>query len=260
MGSSTEIAWTDSTFNPWWGCTRVDPACLHCYAEAFDHRYGGSHWGPNAPRRTFSEKHWAEPRKWDHEAAKAGTRRRVFCASMADWADVAAPVGSVGRLFDLIRQTQSLDWLLLTKRSERIAELLPADWGDGWSNVWLGVTVGDQAGTRRLDDLSQIPAVVRFCSMEPLLEPVRLSDAALRSLDWVIVGGESGGRARPMELDWARQLRDQAKNAGGAFFMKQIGGPPGLKRDQMQDFPADLQIRDFPVPRHVIAPWKTSAV
>ncbi|MCI0671755.1 MAG: phage Gp37/Gp68 family protein, partial [Myxococcaceae bacterium] len=176
MGAETEISWTHSTFNPWWGCTRVSPGCDHCYAESFDRRVGGAHWGKGVPRRTFGDKHWGEPLKWNAAAAKAGERRRVFCASMADVFDAEAPDGALERLWALIRATPALDWLLLTKRPGRIRHSLPADWGDGYPNVWLGTTVEDQErAEQRIPVLLDVPARVHFLSCEPLLGPVDVS-------------------------------------------------------------------------------------
>jgi protein gp37 len=243
LGAETRIAWCDSTFNTWWGCTRCDPACLHCYAEILDKRTGGAHWGPKAARRFFGDKHWNEPRKWDRAAAKDGVRRRVFCASMADWCDALAPRDARLRLFALIRDTPNLDWLLLTKRAEQIRGCLPADWGKGYDNVWLGVTVADMAGRWRLDYLGQIPAPVHFVSCEPLLEDLDLrpwlgvrgagavpAEVAREAVDWIIVGGESGAGARAMDEDWVRSLRDQAVESGAGFFYKQRVEGNGLRK------------------------------
>ena len=146
MGVETKIQWAHHTFNPWWGCEKISPECKNCYAAAWAKRTGFGHtWGPNATYRTFGDRYWSQPRKWNRDAARAGERRRVFCASMADVFDARAPEGVQAQLFDLIRETRNLDWLLLTKRPERIASSLPPDWGiSGWSNVWLGTTVGCQ--------------------------------------------------------------------------------------------------------------------
>lgn len=145
MGKETGIGWTRHTFNPWWGCKKVSAGCKFCYAESIDKVYGGGqHWGIGAPRREFGDKHWNEPRRWNKQAVKDGVRRRVFCASMADVFDPEAPAGALERLWQLIRETPQLDWLLLTKRPERIASSLPADWGKGWHNVWLGTSVENQ--------------------------------------------------------------------------------------------------------------------
>lgn len=262
MGKDSSIEWCHHTFNPWWGCTKVSAGCDHCYAETFDKRVGGAHWGQDAPRRTFGDKHWAEPLQWQTAALQAGERRRVFCASMADVFDAEAPVGLLDRLWALIRATPHLDWLLLTKRHGRIARSLPADWGTtGYPNVWLGVSVEDQAAAdTRIPVLLRIPARVRFLSCEPLLGPVDLSrfhigwsecvncgkgwdpnedyplgsdrscnecDGAIaivgHHLHWIICGGESGPRSRPMHPDWARGLRDQCTAAGVAYLFKQWG-------------------------------------
>lgn len=235
MGEATSIEWTHHSFSPWWGCTKVSPGCSACYAEAFDKRIGGNHWGPGVERRTFGEKHWNEPKRWNAKAAKLGERHRVFCSSMADVFEAEAPAGQLDRLWPLIRETPHLDWLLLTKRPERIGASLPADWGQGYANVWLGTSVEDQTrAEERIPHLLGVPAVVRFLSMEPLLERVTLNPwlltehgrrliGALPGISWVIVGGESGPRARPMHPDWARSLRDQCVSAGVPFLFKQHG-------------------------------------
>ena len=165
------INWCDNTFNGWEGCTRVSPGCDHCYAETRDGRHltePVSHWGKGAPRRVMSDVKWREPLSWNRDAAGADTRPRVFCASLADWADSEAPTGQRERLWALIRETPNLDWLLLTKRAGNIRRMLPPDWGTGYPNVWLGVTVENrQHGLPRLDALRSIPAAVRFASIEP---------------------------------------------------------------------------------------------
>lgn len=234
MGKSTTIEWTDHTFNPWWGCTKVSPACDHCYAEAWDKRTGGSHWGAHAQRRTFGERHWAEPLRWNSAAAAAGTRRRVFCASMADVFDNAAPEGARDRLWQIILATKHLDWQLLTKRPQNIRKMLPANWGDGYENVWLGTTVENQEeGDRRIPCLLSVPANVRFLSCEPLLGRIALrTDWVQGKLHWIIAGGESGPKARPSNPEWFRALRDQCVAAGVAFHFKQWGNwSPGNGRE-----------------------------
>jgi protein gp37 len=231
MGAETEIAWTDHTFNPWWGCQRVSPGCEHCYAETFSKRVGLKVWGPTTERRRFGEKHWSEPLKWDKAAERAGTRARVFCASMADvFEDRRDLDDERKRLFELIDETPSLDWQLLTKRPENMRRLAPIDWSGGWpENVWAGTTVEDQ---RRADErvpwLLEVPAVVRFLSCEPLLEHTHLCDYAwdVEQIDWVIVGGESGPGARPCNVDWIRSLVNQCLDAKTAVFVKQLGARP----------------------------------
>jgi protein gp37 len=272
MGAETGIAWTNHTFNPWWGCTKVSPGCDHCYAETFDKRLGGSHWGKDAPRRVFGDKHWNEPLRWNAAAQKAGAPALVFCASMADWCDVDAPPGAVERLHGLWRTTPWLRWQMLTKRPSRIAANLPADWGAGYPNVWLGTTVEDRRhGLPRIQSLRETPTQLRFLSIEPLLEDLGVAfHLELAGIDWVIVGGESGHHARPFHLAWARSIHWQCAGAGVAFFMKQLGaqpaissseaagarrrGMPGAWRlalasrsgDDQSEWPEDLRVQQFP--------------
>lgn len=238
MGQNTHIQWSDHTFNPWWGCTRVSPGCQHCYAAVWAQRFGYG-WGPLAEHRTFGAKHWNEPVKWNRRAGQHGVRERVFCGSMCDvFENHPTANGLRGRLFNLIAGTPHLDWLLLTKRPENIS--LSNEWLQQHRNVWLGVTAEDQQrADERIPLLLQHGAAVRFVSVEPMLGAVDLSkwlnpDGAkqLRRwlfpefdrslLDWVICGGESGPRARPMDLDWVRALRDQCVAAGVPFFFKQM--------------------------------------
>jgi len=248
MGAASNIAWTDSTFNPWWGCQRVSEGCQHCYAESFAKRTGHKVWGPEEPRRFFGDKHWAEPRQWNREAVLSGTRRRVFCASMADVfedrRDLDAPRE---RLFALIMETPSLDWLLLTKRPQNVMRLVPEDWRHRFpSSVWMGTTAENQErADERIPVLLQIPAVVRFVSAEPLLGPLSigrylpdqehreyLAQSIPAGLDlydrqpfvsWVIVGGESGAGARPCALEWVQGVVDECRSAQVATFVKQLG-------------------------------------
>lgn len=249
-------------FNPWWGCSRVSPACQHCYAETFAHRYGHDIWGKDSERRFFGDKHWNEPLRWNRKAEADGVRRRVFCASMADVFEARADLDEHrARLWELIAATPWLDWLLLTKRPASVHVLAPARWfvepGNllceacggsaslplgttcneheprmtGWpANVWIGTTVEDQQrADERLPLLRSIPAPVRFLSCEPLLGPL---DLDLTGISWVIVGGESGPGARPMDPEWVRTLREQCVSAdtrgtegmpAPAFLFKQWG-------------------------------------
>ncbi len=227
MGEQTNISWTDHTFNPWWGCWKISDECTHCYAEAFDHRLNGGHWGRTEPRRFFGDAHWNEPRRWNRAAEKAGARQRVFAGSMCDWAE-RHPLAEVNarmddaraRLFALIEETSWLDWLLLTKRPENFATMLPwvsktctwckppgsgvdtcetggrcvscggsgrSDADEPWPNVWLGVTSGVRSSLDRVAILRRTPAVVRFVSCEPLLERIAREDWD-RALDPASVG------------------------------------------------------------------------
>jgi protein gp37 len=226
MSNNSKIEWTHHTFNPWVGCTKVSPACKNCYAEKRVTQLRFAEWGDAAVRRITSNDNWQEPLKWNRKAQRLGVRHRVFCASWADVfedrRDLDAPRA---RLWDLIAATPHLDWLLLTKRIDRVRDLVP--WGDSWPhNVWLGTTVEDRRrAVERIPHLLSLPAVVRFLSVEPLLEAIDLSpwlDGPAR-LDWVIAGGESGSGARCYDPEWFRLLRDQCFGAGIPFFFKQWG-------------------------------------
>ena len=255
MGETTGIAWCDHTFNPWWGCEKVSPACDHCYAESTSNRYGFKIWGQDSERRFFGERHWNEPLKWNAAAEKAGVRRRVFCASMADVMEDRRDLdGQRIRLRTLIRQTSSLDWLLLTKRPENFSKPEFAQFDI--QNIWGMTTVESEDYLWRADQLLSAPFALRGLSMEPLLgrvniEPYICPDhrdgtaAELPKIHWVIVGAESGSGARPMQDDWARNIRDRCQEAGVAFFMKQMLVDGKLTKD-VTKFPADLQIQQFP--------------
>ncbi|NJL04486.1 MAG: phage Gp37/Gp68 family protein [Chloroflexaceae bacterium] len=225
MAEFSPIEWTDHTFNPWWGCTKVSAGCTNCYAETWALRYGGNLWGKHAPRRMFGEQHWQQPLRWNRQALAQGRRFRVFCASMADVFEDHPDVASARqRLWDVIRATPNLDWLLLTKRPEHILAMLPAAWRMRLpDNIWIMTSVENQEqAERRIPLLLAVPAAVRALSVEPLLSPVDLSQW-LDALDWVIVGGESGQKARPLDPAWVRTIRDQCVGAGVPFFFKQWG-------------------------------------
>ena len=278
----SKIEWTDHTFNPWEGCTKVSPGCANCYAETRNARWAGGkapNWGKGAPRRRTSASLWKQPLKWNRESTERAEeakrncgnyyvmergwlpyrRPRVFCASLADWLDDEVPIEWLADLLELIRLTPNLDWLLLTKRPENwrrrlgevdvyLAHTLPngsssfpgdrldwiREWYDGHfpENIWIGTTVEDQTrAEERIPAVHKIPAKVRFLSCEPLLGPVDLLDLFFNKdrfgisfgIDWVIVGGESGLKARPMHSKWAQSLRDQCQSARVPFFFKQWG-------------------------------------
>lgn len=228
MGQDSKIEWTRHTFNPWWGCVKVSPACKHCYAETWAQRLALDLWGRKKERRFFGDKHWHEPVKWNTEAVATGERPRVFCASMADVFEARRDLDPWReRLWGLIEATPQLDWLLLTKRPGAVRRLSP--WGERWpTNVWLGTTAEDQGwANKRVPLILDVPAVVRFVSCEPLLGPIDLSawlsPRDVGGLNWVIAGGESGGKARPMNPVWAESLRDQCETAGVPFHFKQWG-------------------------------------
>lgn len=219
------IEWTDHTHNPWIGCTRVSEACAHCYAEHLaETRFGLVTWGPGEPRHRTAEGNRRKPLSWNRRAAREGKRTKVFCASLADVFDAEVPSDWRNDLWSIIRACPNLDWQLLTKRPENIAGMLPADWGAGWPNVWLGVTAENQSrADERLSVLLEVPAVIRFASCEPLLGPLNLIPYLGHGLSWVIAGGETGSGARRTVPAHARSLRDQCVGAGAAFFFKQWG-------------------------------------
>lgn len=230
MGKNSQIEWTHHTFNPWWGCTKVSPACTHCYAETWAKRVGADVWGSESERRFFTDKHWLEPLKWDAAARQEGQRKRVFCASMADVFESRSDLDPERKkLWQIILKTPWLDWLLLTKRPENIARMTP--WKREWPvNVWLGTTVENQEfAATRLPHLLKYPVRHRFLSCEPLLGPLDLSSWTtnradnLYPINWVIAGGESGPNARPMLPGWARKLRDHCQSAKIPFHFKQWG-------------------------------------
>jgi protein gp37 len=271
MGENSKIQWTHHTFNPWRGCVKVSDGCAHCYAEALSKRWGNDIWGVNKPRIIASESYWKQPVKWNREAEKVGERRRVFCASLADvFEDRPDLVEPRARLFQLIAATPMLDWLLLTKRPENINRLVADYAGDcawleetinkGVSNVWLGTTVENhEHANKRIPWLLDTFAPVKFLSCEPLLGPVDLMDvkfprarmnvlsgygivthgvaaqsipnAGCDRIDWVIVGGESGHGARPMNPDWARALLDQCQDQeAGETSARRQSSPPDHRR------------------------------
>lgn len=258
MGETSAIEWTDATWNPWRGCDKVSPGCAHCYMFRDQQRYG----------RNPAEVVRAAPgtfqaplgRKWTLKAAEIRAREqrpmRVFTCS---WSDFFHPDADAWRddAWAIIRDRPEFDWQILTKRPELVADRLPADWGAGYPNVWLGVSIENRRFIDRADQLRAIPAAVRFISAEPLLGPLveRMDQCAiphpagdrtceacggrdeffagldLAGIDWLIAGGESGPRARPhggLPGDWVRDLRGACSWWGTAFFFKQWGGPrPG---------------------------------
>lgn len=256
MGKNSAIEWTDHSFNPWLGCTKISVgpqgACEHCYAEGWAKRSGLVTW--NGPRRRTSEATWREPLKI-HAAIPDGQRQRIFCASLADVFDNEVPEEWRFDLFQLIRQTPRLDWLLLTKRIGNAKAMLMEHGMDGSYNIWVGATVVTQEeADRDIPKLLSTPARVRFLSCEPLqsaidlvpwLGEIRTGFGTDAGIDWAICGGESGPRPRLMKEEWASALRQQCKLYGVAFFMKQLGGHPD-KRESLESIPEDLRVREFP--------------
>ena len=213
MSDKSAIEWTESTWNPVTGCSKVSPGCAHCYAETFAERFRGV---PGHPyEQGFDLKLWPDrlklPLKWTRP-------RMIFVNSMSDLFHPLVPDEYVRDVFDVMQRAAHHTFQVLTKRPERAVEMAASlPWPE---NVWMGASVENRRFTDRVDCLRQIPAAIRFLSCEPLLGAITLD---LRDIDWVIVGGESGSSARPMRIDWAMGIRDQCRDAGVAFFFKQWG-------------------------------------
>jgi three-Cys-motif partner protein len=216
---STKIEWTDLTWNVWTGCTQVSPGCAHCYAKELAEGRFARHF-PNGFGLTY---HW-ERLRWP---LGVRTPSRIFVNSMTDMFLESVPDEAILRVFCLMAEADWHTFQILTKRHERLAALAPdLPWP---ANVWMGVSIENNRFVHRADYLRRVPAAVRFLSCEPLLGP--LPDLDLTGIDWVIVGGESGPRRRPMQAEWVRDLRDRTKASGAAFFFKQGNGlRPGLGR------------------------------
>lgn len=224
MSETTEISWTDHTWSPWEGCTKVGPGCDHCYAAARNGRFAaGSNWGPGAPRRKTADASWRKPLQWAKQAKIDGMRPKVF-PSLCDPFDNEVDPAWRHEFFDMIVATPELTWLLLTKRIGNAAAMIPA-WLHGQmpGNVWLGATVVNQEEVDRdVQKLLETSAGVRFLSIEPMLGDVDITPF-LPALDWVIAGGESGPRARPLHVDWLYKIVAQCKSAGVPVHVKQLG-------------------------------------
>ena len=246
MARASPIEWTDATWNPWMGCEKVSPGCAHCYMYREQRQYGHD---PNAVRRSKTK--FSEPLRWTEP-------RLVFTCSWSDWFHPAADAWRA-EAWTVIRATPHLTYQILTKRPELIPERLPPDWGRGYPNVWLGVSVENSRFTWRAETLAAVPAATRFVSAEPLLGSLFVSGGRKRPLDlsaidWVIVGGESGPGARPMDVAWAREIADACGATGTAFFMKQLGsivareaGARDRKGADWAAFPPDLRRREMPI-------------
>ena len=215
MSDRSSIEWTEATWNPVTGCTRVSAGCLHCYAETFAERWRGI---PDHPyEQGFDLRLWpdrlAQPLKWRRP-------RMIFVNSMSDLFHEGIPDDYLVEVFNVMESASWHTFQVLTKRHERLSALAPRlPWP---SNVWMGVTVEDDRFVHRLDCLRTVPVGTRFVSAEPLLGP--LPDLDLTGIHWLIAGGESGPRHRPVKEEWICDLRDQCITAGVAFFFKQWGG------------------------------------
>lgn len=253
MSDATLIAWTDRTGNWWMGCNKVSAGCANCYAETLTkNRMGIRVWGPPATTARQAVKSIdGNIRKWEREAVEgavsvqgAGKPLLVFTGSLMDWAENHPQLDALRvRMWDAIRKSPHLHFQMLTKRPERIRQLLPADWGNGYPNVWLGTSIEDMRVAERADHLRDIPAVVKFISYEPALGP--LDGINLRGIDWVIIGGESGPGYRPMDIAWPRAMEKKCASEGVAFFFKQSAAP----RTEMGIMLDGRIVRKFPIPR-----------
>jgi protein gp37 len=215
MANQSNIEWTDATWNPITGCTKISPGCKHCYAERMAMRLqamGNPNYA-NGFELTLQEHMLELPLSWKKP-------QMIFVNSMSDLFHKDVPLEFVQRVFDVMQQASWHRFQILTKRSERLLEVNSQI---AWpANVWMGVSVENQSYTFRIDHLRATNAHTKFLSLEPLLGP--LPDLDLREMNWVIVGGESGPRARPMKEEWVISIRDQCLRAGTPFFFKQWGG------------------------------------
>lgn len=215
MAGNSSIEWTEATWNPVTGCNKVSQGCKNCYAERMAKRLHamGNHRYVNGFNITLHHDLVDAPRKWVKP-------RKIFVNSMSDLFHEDIPLEFIQRIFITMNETPQHIFQVLTKRSKRAAELSPyLSWTP---NIWMGTSVENEAVTYRIKEIKQIPAHIRFLSCEPLLGPLNSLD--LDNIHWVIVGGESGPKARPMDTDWVRDIRDQCRSQNVAFFFKQWGG------------------------------------
>lgn len=226
MASTSTIEWTDATWNPVTGCRKVSPGCKNCYAETFAERFRGvpgHHYEQGFDLRIWPSR-LALPEKWR-------TPRRIFVNSMSDLFQDGVPLEFVEQVFDVMRAARHHQFQVLTKRPERMLQFLDelpwaGELGGDAAHIWLGSSVETQAYVWRAELVAQLPSAVRFLSCEPLLGELDLS-AVLEGpqrVNWVIVGGESGSRARSMDASWATAIRDACVSEGVPFFFKQWGG------------------------------------
>jgi protein gp37 len=224
MSDKSAIEWTDATWNPVTGCSKVSPGCAHCYAERLSLRFGHSAkpWTPKnaADNVILHEARLLVPASWR-------SPRRIFVNSMSDLFHELVPDDFIGRVFETMKRADHHIYQVLTKRPERMRDWFAGDVGRAWAgdplpHVWLGTSIENNRWVGRADALRDTPAAIRFISAEPLLAP--LDELDLTAIDWLIVGGESGSSHRPMKEEWVLQLRDKARDADTAFFFKQWGG------------------------------------
>jgi len=215
MATNSHIEWTDATWNPVTGCTKISQGCKHCYAERLSHRLqlmGQANYR-NGFKLTLQPQMLDLPLHWK-------TPKRIFVNSMSDLFHKDVPTDYIKRVFDAMKRAHWHQYQVLTKRSERVLELSnELEWSP---QIWMGVSIENDKYKHRIDDLRQTSAHVKFLSLEPLLGS--LGKLNLRGIDWAIVGGESGPGARPLNAEWVTEIRDQCVGSGVAFFFKQWGG------------------------------------
>lgn len=269
MGKVTGISWTDSTFNPWIGCTKVGPGCDHCYAEATNKRWAnGENWGPGAPRKRMSDKYRRQPFKWNKTALQNfGRKQRVFCASQADVFDNEAEQAWRDELWETINLTPNLDWQLVTKRVGNVPKMVPRAWmefGFPKNVIVIATMVNQEEVERDMPKLREIGGR-RGLSIEPQIDLVILGKWR-PYLDWIITGGESqqpGAEPRPYHITWARSLISQCAGTQTTVFVKQLGARPmastmddvaiiNAMKDRRagadpSEWPEDLRMQVFPV-------------
>jgi protein gp37 len=217
VADNSAIEWTEATWNPITGCSKVSPGCAHCYAETLSLRF---HWSPKPwlpeyahENVVFHEQRLEQPLRWRRP-------RMIFVNSMSDLFHELVPLAFIERVFEVMAKAEQHTFQILTKRHERLADLAPRlSWP---ANVWMGVSIENRRWIERANSLREVPAAVRFISAEPLLGP--LDGLDLADIDWLIAGGESGRGHRPVRTEWLRDLRDACERAGVAFFFKQWGG------------------------------------
>ena len=226
MATQSRIEWTESTWNPLTGCTKISPGCKYCYAERMAKRLQAMNQPNyvNGFKLTMHEHVLEKPLEWK-------TPQVIFVNSMSDLFHKDVPLEFIQRVFDTMKRAHWNQFQVLTKRSERLAELSPyLEWTD---NIWMGVSVENEKYTFRIDDLRKTGAKIKFLSVEPLIGPI--SKMNLKGINWVIVGGESGPGARPLEREWVVNIRDQCLKAKVPFFFKQWGGVQKKKTGRLLD-------------------------
>jgi protein gp37 len=221
MGSTTKIITADHTWNPWIGCNPISAGCAHCYAETMNKRWK---WIPDFAVVTRTKTTWKNPPRWQKEAEAEGRVGMVFCASLSDFFHPAADQWRA-EAWGVIKNTPNLIWRLTTKMPQLVADRLPPDWGTGYPNVWLGVTVEMRKYLWRLDAIKKVPAAAHYLAAEPLLEDL-MPDLAehISGVDWAVLGGETGNGHRVMDAQWARNVRDLCNERGIAFWFLGHGG------------------------------------